>query len=175
MVSRQETARQLLTPGEIMQLPPDDEIVMIAGVPPIRAKKVRYFEDRRLSERLLPPASPAQTRLQSKADDWSKLTQVQPIAIAKTSEDLGRADAPASGTSAYDEADGDPANAGLRREPGLERHKNIAPEPLTALVNEFELDREETDDAAARVRMGARNMRWVARQAAMDPRDGIEL
>ncbi len=39
MVSRSETARQLLTPGEIMQLPPSDEIVMIAGNPPIRAKK----------------------------------------------------------------------------------------------------------------------------------------
>jgi type IV secretion system protein VirD4 len=31
MVSRQETARQLLTPGEIMQLPPTDEIVMVSG------------------------------------------------------------------------------------------------------------------------------------------------
>ncbi|MGE0774121.1 MAG: conjugal transfer protein TraG, partial [Sphingomonadaceae bacterium] len=46
MVSRSETARQLMTPGEIMQLPPDDEIVMIAGVPPVRAKKARYFTDR---------------------------------------------------------------------------------------------------------------------------------
>jgi len=27
-----ETARQLLTPGEIMQLPPDDKIVMVAGM-----------------------------------------------------------------------------------------------------------------------------------------------
>ncbi len=45
MVSRQETARPLLTPGEIMQLPPDDEIVMISGTYPIRAKKARYFED----------------------------------------------------------------------------------------------------------------------------------
>jgi type IV secretion system protein VirD4 len=46
MVSRSETARQLLTPGEIMQLPPADEIVMVAGIPPIRAKKARYYEDR---------------------------------------------------------------------------------------------------------------------------------
>ncbi|WP_163359779.1 type IV secretory system conjugative DNA transfer family protein, partial [Klebsiella aerogenes] len=43
MVSRSETARQLLTPGEIMQLPPSDEIVMVAGIPPIRAKKARYY------------------------------------------------------------------------------------------------------------------------------------
>jgi type IV secretory pathway TraG/TraD family ATPase VirD4 len=44
MVSRSETARQLLTPGEVMQLPPTDEIVMVAGTPPIRAKKARYYE-----------------------------------------------------------------------------------------------------------------------------------
>ena len=47
MVSRQETARPLLTPGEVMQLPPDDELVLVSGCPPIRAKKARYFEDPR--------------------------------------------------------------------------------------------------------------------------------
>ncbi len=51
MVSRSETARPLMTPGEVMQLPPADEIVMVAGTPPIRAKKARYFEDKRLAER----------------------------------------------------------------------------------------------------------------------------
>ena len=45
MVSRSETARPLLTPGEVMQLPPTDEIVMVSGVHPIRAKKARYYED----------------------------------------------------------------------------------------------------------------------------------
>jgi len=35
MVSRQETARQLLTPGEVMQLPTEDEIILVSGVPPI--------------------------------------------------------------------------------------------------------------------------------------------
>src|SRR5271155_3842387 len=55
MVSRQETSRPLLTPGEGMQLPPSDEIVMVSGVHPIRAKKARYYEDARLQERILPP------------------------------------------------------------------------------------------------------------------------
>ena len=45
MVSRQETARPLLTPGEVMQLPQNEEIVLISGAPPIRACKARYFED----------------------------------------------------------------------------------------------------------------------------------
>ena len=57
MVSRQETQRALLTPGEIMQLPATDEIVMVSGAPPVRAKKLRYFEDGNFTCRVLPPAS----------------------------------------------------------------------------------------------------------------------
>ena len=55
MVSRQETARPLLTPGEVMQLPPDDELVLVSGCQPIRAKKARYYEDAELKTRILPP------------------------------------------------------------------------------------------------------------------------
>lgn len=54
MVSRQETARPLLTPGEVMQLPASDEIVMISGLAPIRAKKLRYYEDGNFAGRVLP-------------------------------------------------------------------------------------------------------------------------
>jgi type IV secretion system protein VirD4 len=55
MVSRQETSRPLLTPGEVMQLSPADELVLIAGLPPIRAAKLRYFEDGNFAARRLPP------------------------------------------------------------------------------------------------------------------------
>jgi type IV secretion system protein VirD4 len=55
MVSRQETARPLLTPGEVMQLPPADELILVSGCHPIRAKKVRYFEDPEMKGRILPP------------------------------------------------------------------------------------------------------------------------
>ena len=55
MVSRQETSRPLLTPGEVMQLAADDELVLVSGTPPIRAKKLRYYEDRRFTVRLLAP------------------------------------------------------------------------------------------------------------------------
>jgi type IV secretion system protein VirD4 len=54
MVSRQETARPLLTPGEVMQLPADDALVLVSGCPPVRAKKVRYFADPQLRARILP-------------------------------------------------------------------------------------------------------------------------
>ncbi|WP_354289043.1 conjugal transfer protein TraG [Sphingomonas sp. UYEF23] len=55
MVSRQETARALLTPGEVMQLPPTDELVLISGMAPIRATKLRYFMDRNFRGRVLAP------------------------------------------------------------------------------------------------------------------------
>ena len=54
MVSRQETARALLTPGEVMQLPAADELVLISGLAPIRASKLRYFEDCNFTARLAP-------------------------------------------------------------------------------------------------------------------------
>lgn len=45
MVSRQQTARALLTPGEVRELPAQDELVVVAGLPPIRAKKLRFHDD----------------------------------------------------------------------------------------------------------------------------------
>ncbi|MGY4596962.1 type IV secretory pathway TraG/TraD family ATPase VirD4 [Bradyrhizobium sp. GM22.5] len=77
MVSRQETARALLTPGEVMQLSPSDEIVMVAGTPPIRARKARYYEDRRFTERVLPPPDPAASGRSPRTDGWSALGATQ--------------------------------------------------------------------------------------------------
>lgn len=74
MVSRQETARPLLTPGEVMQLPPADELVLVSGLAPIRARKLRYYEDRNFTARVLPaPALSGQAyadRPSPRPDDW---------------------------------------------------------------------------------------------------------
>ncbi|MDP3461000.1 MAG: IncP-type conjugal transfer protein TraG, partial [Hyphomonas sp.] len=51
MVSQQETQRPLLTPGEVMQMPATDALVMIASTPPIRATKLKYFLDRNFTVR----------------------------------------------------------------------------------------------------------------------------
>lgn len=56
MESEQETPRPLLTPGEILQLPGDDALVMIGGLPPYRAKKLMYYQDERFRERAWLPA-----------------------------------------------------------------------------------------------------------------------
>src|SRR3546814_15485630 len=89
MISRTETARALLTPGEVMQLPPDDEIVMAAGVAPIRARKARYFRDRRLMARVLPPPAVGGTP-KPRTDDWSLLPEPQRPA-PKEAKEIGRA------------------------------------------------------------------------------------
>jgi type IV secretion system protein VirD4 len=176
MVSRQETARPLMTAGEVMQLPPDDEIVMVAGVPPIRAKKARYFEDARLAERILSPPKADAEVPGPKPDDWSTLAAISPITHTKVDKAAAeRAEPSAFNMSPDGKFDSDSANAGLRREPGLERFKDIAPEPAKHPVNEFEPDRDENDDDAVHRRAVTRTMRQVARQASMDPRDGIEL
>ena len=174
MVSRSETARPLMTPGEVMQLPATDEIVMVAGAPPIRAKKARYFEDRRLAERILPTPNQSEETIIAKPDDWSALAPVHPsasVADASHGDEMASANVARTDGNAED----DPANAGLRREPGLERHKDIAPEPIKPAVNEFDPETDQRDDDAIRVRALVRNVRSIARQVSLDPGDGMEL
>ena len=81
MVSRQETSRPLLTPGEVMQLPPLDELVLVSGLPPIRAAKLRYFEDRNFTARVLPAPvlrdGSYADRPEPRVDGWSGRTAVQ--------------------------------------------------------------------------------------------------
>jgi type IV secretion system protein VirD4 len=155
-----------MTAGEVMQLPSTDEIVMVAGVPPIKAKKARYFEDRRFTERILPPPVPSKQLTTIKADDWSTLA---PLIPAATTVDSLASDEAGAGEGR------DPANAGLRREPGLERHKDIAPDVVAPGANEFEPDLDRPDDEIIRSRARVRKARAIARQAAQDPGDHMAL
>jgi type IV secretion system protein VirD4 len=159
MVSRQETARALLTPGEVMQLPPDDELVLISGCPPIRAKKARYFEDPEMQARILPP--PALT------DPKSPLT-AEPSAVSPNGDWAGAVVAPAASDTE------DPANAGIRREPELPEHEEIVPEPAKP-VHEFEPADEEPDDEVQRQRVMQRTFGSVARQVSLDPDDDMKM
>ncbi|MER8778760.1 hypothetical protein [Mesorhizobium sp. M0220] len=77
--------------------------------------------------------------------------------------------------SATDQQDDDPANGGIRRQPELPEHEDIAPERTARRDDEFDLDRDEPDDDAVRRRSVDQAMRRSARQAALDPNDGIEL
>lgn len=98
MVSRQETARALLTPGEVMQLNPADELVLISGQPPIRAQKLRYYEDSAFSARVLPAPDLSFSHYRDlpakRPDDWAGQirgsdARLNPAADADGGDDTG--------------------------------------------------------------------------------------
>lgn len=95
MVSRQETSRPLLTPGEIMQLPASDALILISGLPPIRAQKLRYFTDSNFISRVVPPpvlsSASYSDRPLVRANDWTGLSValVPPSAASLRAESGG--------------------------------------------------------------------------------------
>lgn len=138
MVSRQETARQLMTPGEVMQLPPDDQLVMVSGLSPIKAKKIRYYEDQNFMSRMLTaptldadPDGPYEDRPAPRPDDWT-----------------GRVRKPAMSQAASNGADhwnsGDSEDeGGLKRHPALEEaptrnDQDKQQDPLTLLDDDVD-------------------------------------
>ena len=169
MVSRQETARPLLTPGEVMQLPPSDELVLVSGIPPIRAHKTRYYQDIRLKSRVLPPPAlatastgPSGDRPAAHADDWTILSPPEPAAAAAAESVAGSL------------PDDDLANGGIRREPALPEHEAIVSENAKP-TPEFAVLEDQPDDDAVRAKALNQNLRGLARQAAIDPDDELGL
>jgi type IV secretion system protein VirD4 len=68
-----ETQRALLLPQEVIQLPREDQIILIESQPPIRAKKIFYFKERIFTSRLLkkipiPKQEPYMPTRQTKAE-----------------------------------------------------------------------------------------------------------
>jgi type IV secretion system protein VirD4 len=158
MISRSETSRPLLTQGEMLQLPDTDEIVMVSGAPPVRAKKARYYADPRLQRRIVKPPTPSAS-VDLSSDDWSALEAIE-ASRRLASKDTARSDDP---------------NGSLRREPELPVHVEVAP-PQKSEINEFDfIEASDADDDAARSKRLRSRMTANARQAALDPGDGIEL
>nr|WP_306296550.1 type IV secretory system conjugative DNA transfer family protein [Acidomonas methanolica] len=149
-----------MTPGEVMQLPHDEELVLVSGCPPIRARKARYFEDAELAARILPPprseppSSPPGTPPigPQPPGDWADVVQPPPSAAS----------------------DDDPANAGIRREPELPEQEEVAPQPRKP-VHEFDPPDEEAEDHARRAQNLRRGERTFARQVSLDPGDRMGL
>ena len=163
MVSRSETARALLTQGEIMQLPDTDEIVMLAGVHPIRARKARYYRDPRLSKRVERPPTVEKSEFAPDEGEWHG-RHVTPPSHSENSR---------TASEEY-EVDDRQSDGGIRQSPDLPEYEDVAPPPM-AIPNEFEFDDSADDDQASRNRRMAERMQANARRAALDPGDGIEL
>src|SRR3546814_13887488 len=108
---------------------------MAAGVAPIRARKARYFRDRRLMARVLPPPAVGGTP-KPRTDDWSLLPEPQ-------------RPAPKAATAAEEESEASATeNAGIRQEPELQLPENIAPVP-PAPAGEFDFGAGDSQDGAA--------------------------
>ena len=161
MVSRQETARPLLTPGEVMQLPPDEAVVMVSGQPPIKAKKLRYYLDTNFTRRVLPPPVLDEGRYidvpEVRPNDWSEL------AVPTL---------PAAASSGVDNAGGSD-DGGPRRQPELSDIVTWEPETKPP-TNDLALLDDGDDIAPLPAKFDPRLQR-LARQAALDPGDGIAL
>ena len=169
MVSRQETARPLLTPGEVMQLPPADELVLVSGIPPIRARKARYYEDRRFTCRILAPPALTPPRMGgsggrpvSRANDWTPLLDQDP--------DTATVDESAAASLVGH----DRANGGIRREPGLPGHEAVVPEEPKREIEIGGFTDDPGDETTAAKEMDAK-LRATARQAALDRGDGLGM
>ncbi|MCI2811063.1 conjugal transfer protein TraG [Eoetvoesiella caeni] len=163
MVSRQETARPLLTPGEVMQLPPDEAVVMVSSVAPIKAKKLRYYRDANFKHRVLPPPVLAAGRYADtppvRPDDWSGLSIPADPATAEAmeSQDTG----------------GTADDGGPRRQPELADVIVYSPEPEYPSSDLSLLDDDDLPPMLPSQLDPA--MQRVARMAALDPDDGIQL
>ncbi|MBB5684976.1 conjugal transfer protein TraG [Sphingobium boeckii] len=148
MVSRQETARPLLTPGEIMRLPATDEIILVSGLAPIRAKKLVYYKDRNFRDRVqLPPVLCPVTYADcpaARADDWAGVTGLSDPRLEAAVEAQEAAEVPAD----------DEGGAQQQRHPGLaEETVHLLPEPDPAGQGEFA---DDQDDPQAEQRAMAR-------------------
>ena len=161
MVSRQETARPLLTPGEVMQLPPDESVVMVSSVAPIKARKLRYYTDANFRHRVLPPPPLAAGRYAdappARPDVWSGLAiPAMPAAPAGLPDDW---------TGAVDDG-------GLRRQPELPEITEYRPEPQST-GNDLMLLND--DDLQPFPGLYAPAAQRTARQVSLNADGGIDL
>src|SRR5262249_9045710 len=130
----------------------------VSGRPPLRAKKIRYYEDPELAARILtPPILPSAGKPppggQSSPDGKSP-TDPTP----KDWPDAATAGKRVAGTNDSD-------NAGIRRQPELPEHEEIVLEPMKP-AQEFNPTIDDPDDEAERQRALRR-----ARQISFDDDD----
>lgn len=163
MVSRQETARPLLTPGEVMQLPPDESVVMVSSLAPIKAKKLRYYTDVNFKRRVLPPPSLAVGHYTDapplRPDDWSgraiPTRPAAPVAVGSLGDDAGTDD------------------GGPRRQPELSEVSEYSPERQSP---DSDLALLDDDDLPLPLpRQLDPSLQRTTRLASLDTDDGLQL
>ncbi|CUS46526.1 MAG: conjugal transfer protein TraG [Pseudomonadota bacterium] len=165
MVSRQETARPLLTPGEVMQLPATDELILLSGLSPIRASKLRYYEDPNFRARLGPPPTLADGRYldrpQQRSNEWGSFARRQDARLVRAVEAM--------------EAGGEEGGLERQRHPGFGEDAGARPEQPKQL--EPVGDEHDDSDVAAdqRAMDRARGLTTAARAYGIGDDGGPQL
>jgi hypothetical protein len=141
-----------------MQLSPNEAIVMISGVHPVRARKARYFEDPQLQHRILKPSGAVPIDWVARPDEWSRQAPIRPsikflFALTNKARDQ---------------------NSGIRREPDLPQHEDVVVKALVAeaaLASFLSPDDSDRREAAIAKRLD-RIVRVLER---LERNDGITL
>jgi type IV secretion system protein VirD4 len=80
-----EQRRALLLPQEVKELGSEEAIIFYEGLRPIRCKKIRYFDDRRFTSRLLPAPERAAPASHAPPDEGvGELEAVADVAVTST-------------------------------------------------------------------------------------------
>src|SRR5262249_39422217 len=139
---------------------PNEEILMLSGAHPVRANKVRYYEDPQFQHRILKPSFMVPGSFATQPDDWSTRTPIPP------SQELLEVLKPKAR---------DP-NGGHRREPELPQPDELV---ITSPRAETEFDTHPDDGDADADAVQARalngSMQGLARAVSLDPDDKMGL
>jgi type IV secretion system protein VirD4 len=86
--TEQEHPRPLLTPGEILQLPFEESLLFVGGMPPYRAKKIAYYADERFRhcEAFAAPKDPGSQAAElppPRGHDWLDILCTQHVPAQK--------------------------------------------------------------------------------------------
>jgi type IV secretion system protein VirD4 len=131
---------------------------MVSGHPPIKARKLRYYQDRNFTHRVLPPSHLALgayvDRPAARMDDWSGLAMPSAPGAMSRADPTGFAD---------------------------EGGHQLKPELAVAFPTPHELEADDLlslgdeDDVPLRPQDVDQQLTRAARLAALDPDDGIAL
>jgi type IV secretion system protein VirD4 len=110
-----ETQRALLLPQEVIQLPRDEQIILIESQPPIKCKKIAYYADPFFTKRLLeqtpvPEQEPYDPRKGDKVEDEKPETKSDEEAKAKDPKQGKDGPPPAGGSAQKAPAGGPPSD-----------------------------------------------------------------
>ncbi len=145
-------------------MPPDEAVVMVSSVAPIKARKLRYFADANFKRRVLRPPVPISMEGRyadappMRPDDWSGLAipAVPTVSTTATLDGLSNAD-----------------DGGPHQQPELSEVTTYSSEPEPPANDLALLDDDDLPLPLPRQIDPA--LQRTARLASLDPDDGIDL